>query len=314
MLKEFEDLKREIRKAVIGNEDVIEKFMVSLLSDGHVLIVGVPGLAKTLMVKAFSMTLGLSFSRIQFTPDLMPTDITGSEILRNGEFVFTKGPIFANVILADEINRAPPKTQSALLEVMQERKVTYAGKTYEVPKPFFVLATQNPIEQEGTYPLPEAQLDRFIMEIDVGYPSFEDELKIAVIEGFRKLDEISQVLNKEDIERFQNEIRNTPVPDHVVRYAVSIVRNTRPNENTSPKIVKEFVRYGAGPRASQYLVWTAKSLAYIRGKAVATTEEVRDLAFPVLKHRIILHFRAEAEGIGVEDIIAEVMKSVKPES
>ncbi|MEO0173693.1 MAG: AAA family ATPase, partial [candidate division WOR-3 bacterium] len=205
MKTEFKRVFEEIHKAVVGNDDIIEKFLVSILSDGHVLIVGVPGLAKTLMVRAFSKTLGLSFSRIQFTPDLMPTDITGTEILRDGNFIFSKGPVFANVILADEINRAPPKTQSALLEVMQERRVTYGGKVYEVPKPFFVLATQNPIEQEGTYPLPEAQLDRFLMEVNVSYPSYEDEIKIANLEGFRKLEDINTVLNKEDIERFRDE-------------------------------------------------------------------------------------------------------------
>ncbi len=314
MRGEFEGIFKEIGKAVVGNRDVIERFLVALLSDGHVLVVGVPGLAKTLMVRAFSKTIGMSFNRIQFTPDLMPMDITGSEIFKDGRFIFVKGPVFANVILADEINRAPPKTQSALLEVMQERRVTFGGNVYDVPKPFFVLATQNPIEQEGTYPLPEAQLDRFIMEIEVGYPSFEDEMKISAVDGFRKLPEIKQVLTMEDIERFRREIRETPVPEHVIKYAVSLVRNTRPQEGSSPTIVKEFVRFGAGPRASQFLVWSAKSLAFIRNRAVATTEEVRELFDNVVRHRIILHFRAEAEGIGVEDIINEVLKSVKPES
>lgn len=311
MRKEFEGVFREIQKAIVGNEDVIEKLLVSLLSEGHVLLVGVPGLAKTLMVRAFSKTLDLTFGRIQFTPDLMPTDITGTEIFRDGKFEFSKGPVFANVILADEINRAPPKTQSALLEVMQEKRVTYGGKVYDVPRPFFVLATQNPIEQEGTYPLPEAQLDRFLMEIDLGYPSFEEEVKIAVLDGFRKLDEVSKVLDKDEIGNFQREVREIPVPEHVVNYAVSLVRNTRPENPDSPKIVKEFVRYGAGPRASQFLILSSKALAFIRDKAVPTTEEVRELFPYIVKHRIILHFRAEAEGIKVEEILNEVLKSVK---
>ena len=308
MRSEFEALRKEIGRAVVGFDSVIERLSVALVTDGHVLIVGVPGLAKTLVVRAFARALGLSFNRIQFTPDLMPSDITGTEILRGEEFVFVKGPVFANVVLADEINRAPPKTQAALLEVMQERRVTYAGKTYEVPRPFFVLATQNPIEQEGTYPLPEAQLDRFIMEIDVTYPSYEDEVRIALLKGFAALKEISQVVSGEDIERFQKEAAALPVPEHVVRYAVRLVRNTRPVEEGAPKIVKEYVRYGAGPRASQFLVWAARSLAYIRDKAVPTTEEVRDLFHDVLKHRVILHFRAEAEGVGVEQVLREVLK------
>jgi len=307
--KEFEELKREIGRAVVGFDSVVERLTVAVITDGHVLIVGVPGLAKTLVVRAFAKALGLSFNRIQFTPDLMPTDITGTEILRGNEFVFVKGPVFANVVLADEINRAPPKTQSALLEVMQERRITYAGKTYEVPKPFFVLATQNPIEQEGTYPLPEAQLDRFIMEIDITYPSYEDELRIALLRGFAALDEIGQVLTEDDILRFQREASQLPVPDHVVEYAVRLVRNTRPVEPSAPKVVKEFVRYGAGPRASQFLVWASRSLAYIRDKAVPTTEDVRDLFYDVLKHRVILHFRAEAEGITVRQVLDDVLKA-----
>ena len=309
MRREFEALRKEIGRAVVGFDKVIERLAVSIITDGHVLIVGVPGLAKTLVVRAFSRALGLSFNRIQFTPDLMPTDITGTEILRGEEFVFVKGPVFANVVLADEINRAPPKTQAALLEVMQERRVTYAGKTYEVPRPFFVLATQNPIEQEGTYPLPEAQLDRFIMEIDVTYPSYEDEVKIALLKGFAALDEIRKVMDREDILRFQREAAELPVPDHVVEYAVRLVRNTRPVEEGAPRVVKEFVRYGAGPRASQFLVWAARSLAYIRDKAVPTSEEVKELFYDVLKHRVILHFRAEAEGVKVGDVLKEVLKS-----
>ncbi len=311
MRRELEGIFGEIHKAVVGNDDIIEKLLVSLFSEGHVLLVGVPGLAKTLMVRAFSKTLDLTFNRIQFTPDLMPTDITGTEIFRDGKFEFSKGPVFANVILADEINRAPPKTQSALLEVMQERRVTYGGKVYEVPKPFFVLATQNPIEQEGTYPLPEAQLDRFLMEIDLEYPSFEDEVKIAVLDGFRKVEDIGKVLSVDEILEIQREVREIPVPDHVIKYAVSLVRNTRPENPVSPKVVKEFVRYGAGPRASQFLISSSKALAFIRNKAVPTTEEVKELFRYILKHRIILHFRAEAEGVNVEEILDEVLKSVK---
>jgi len=307
--KEFEALRKEVGRAVIGFDKVIEKLSVAIVTDGHVLIVGVPGLAKTLVVRAFARALGLSFNRIQFTPDLMPADITGTEIFRGDGFVFMKGPVFANVILADEINRAPPKTQAALLEVMQEKRVSYGGKTYNVPTPFFVLATQNPIEQEGTYPLPEAQLDRFIMEIDVDYPSYEDEVKIALLRGFSALENVSQVVNKEDIVRFQDEASRLPVPDHVVEYAVRLVRNTRPQEEGAPKIVKEFVRYGAGPRASQFLVWAARSLAYIRDEAVPTTEEVKELFYDILKHRVILHFRAEAEGVDVGDVLREVLKS-----
>lgn len=311
MRKEFEEIFREIHKAVVGNDNIIEKLLVSLLSEGHVLLVGVPGLAKTLMVRAFSKTLDLTFNRIQFTPDLMPTDITGTDIFRDGKFEFAKGPVFANVILADEINRAPPKTQSALLEVMQEKRVTYGGKFYEVPRPFFVLATQNPIEQEGTYPLPEAQIDRFLMEIDLEYPSFEDEVKIAVLDGFRKLEDVNKVLGRDEILNLQKEVREIPVPEHVVKYAVYLVRNTRPENPDSPKIVKEFVRYGAGPRASQFLISSSKALASIRNKAVPTTEEVKELFPYIVKHRIILHFRAEAEGIKVEEILEEVLKSVK---
>jgi len=306
---EFSALRREISKAVVGADSLTEKLSVALLTGGHVLIVGVPGLAKTLLVRAFAKALGLTFNRIQFTPDLMPSDITGSEIFQGNSFVFVRGPVFANVVLADEINRAPPKTQAALLEVMQEKKVTYAGKTYDVPDPFFVLATQNPIEQEGTYPLPEAQLDRFLMEMDVSYPSYEDEVKIAMLSGFNALKEISQAMDREDILRLQREAATLPVPDHVVSYAVRLVRNTRPQEEKAPKIVKEFVKYGAGPRASQFLVWAARSLAYLRDKAVPTSDEVKELFWDVLKHRIILHFRAEAEGIGVEDVLREVLKA-----
>ncbi|NPB04722.1 MAG: MoxR family ATPase [Thermotogae bacterium] len=309
MRSEFSALRREISKAVVGADSLTEKLSVALLTGGHVLIVGVPGLAKTLLVRAFAKALGLTFNRIQFTPDLMPSDITGSEIFQGNSFVFVRGPVFANVVLADEINRAPPKTQAALLEVMQEKKVTYAGKTYDVPDPFFVLATQNPIEQEGTYPLPEAQLDRFLMEMDVSYPSYEDEVKIAMLSGFNALKEISQAMDREDILRLQREAATLPVPDHVVSYAVRLVRNTRPQEEKAPKIVKEFVKYGAGPRASQFLVWAARSLAYLRDKAVPTSDEVKELFWDVLKHRIILHFRAEAEGIGVEDVLREVLKA-----
>ncbi len=311
MRAELRDLQRELSKVVVGFEGVVERLLVALTTNGHVLLVGVPGLAKTLVVRALARALDLSFSRIQFTPDLMPSDITGTEIFRGDGFTFVKGPVFANVVLADEINRAPPKTQAALLEVMQERKVSYGGKTYGVPKPFFVLATQNPIEQEGTYPLPEAQLDRFLLEIDLTYPSYEDEVKIALLEGFSALENLSVVMGREDILRMQEEASNLPVPDHVVEYAVKLVRSTRPSDALAPPIVREYVRYGAGPRASQFLVWAARSLAYLRDKAVPTTEEVRDLFYEVLKHRVILHFRAEAEGVSVKNVLSEVLKGVK---
>ncbi len=309
----LEKLKQEIHKVIVGYEDVVEKILISLLSGGHVLLVGVPGLAKTLMVKTISKALDLKFSRIQFTPDLMPSDIVGTEIIQEVDgkkvFQFVRGPIFANVILADEINRTPPKTQAALLEAMQEKRVSVMGKTYQLEEPFFVLATQNPIEQEGTYPLPEAQLDRFMMQINLTYPDFEQEVEIVERTTSGEMPEVNPVLGREEVLDLQKRVRDMIVGEHVIRYAVELVRQTRP-ETSSVDIVKEFVQWGAGPRASQSLIMGAKAKAFMDGRDYATTEDVAFIFPDVVRHRIILNFVAEAEGVGVEDVIEKVLSAV----
>lgn len=304
----YRELNKEIGKVIVGQHDVIEHVVVSIFSRGHSLLVGVPGLAKTLLVNTIAQSLGLSFNRVQFTPDLMPSDIVGSEILgENREFRFIKGPLFANIILADEINRTPPKTQSALLEAMQEKAVTTAGKNYLLPDPFFVLATQNPIEQEGTYPLPEAQLDRFMFNIWVDYPSFEEELNVVKKTTTDFKTDVKPILSSEEILYFQNLIRKIPVPDNVMEYAVKLATKTRPETDAATEIVQKYISWGAGPRASQYLVVGAKCLAAIRGKFSPDIEEVQDVALPILRHRLVRNYKAEAEGYSIEKIIKSLL-------
>ena len=304
----YKELNREIGKVIVGQHDVIESVVISIFSRGHSLLVGVPGLAKTLLVNTIAQSLGLSFNRVQFTPDLMPSDIVGSEILgENREFRFIKGPLFANIILADEINRTPPKTQSALLEAMQEKAVTAAGTTYALPNPFFVLATQNPIEQEGTYPLPEAQLDRFMFNIWVDYPTFEEELNVVKNTTTDLNVSLNPVLTSEEIIFFQNLIRKIPVADNVMEYAVKLATKTRPETDAATDIVKKYISWGAGPRASQYLVIGAKCLAAIRGKYSPDIEEVQDVAMPILRHRLVRNYKAEAEGYSIEKIIKSLL-------
>ncbi|MGB5497918.1 MAG: MoxR family ATPase [Maribacter sp.] len=297
-------LKKEIAKVIIGQKDVIDLILLSIYTGGHSLLIGVPGLAKTLMVNTIAQTLGLDFKRIQFTPDLMPSDILGSEILdQNRNFKFIKGPVFSNIILADEINRTPPKTQAALLEAMQERAVTIAGKQHKLELPYFVLATQNPIEQEGTYPLPEAQLDRFMFAIELKYPSIEEE--IAVVKATTSDDtvKINALFNAEEILEVQHVVRRIPVPDNVVNYAVTLVNNTRPHLESAPDFVKQYLDWGAGPRASQNLILGAKAHAAIHGKFSPDIEDVQAVAMGILRHRIIKNYKAEAEGITEEDIV-----------
>lgn len=297
-------LKQEIGKVIIGQNESIDHILLSILSGGHSLLIGVPGLAKTLMVHTIAQTLGLDFKRIQFTPDLMPSDILGSEILdETSHFKFIKGPIFSNIILADEINRTPPKTQAALLEAMQERTVTVAGHHYELAKPFFVLATQNPIEQEGTYPLPEAQLDRFMFSINLDYPSFQEEVDVVKSTTNDEKHVVKGLLSAEEINNFQHLVRRIPVADNVIEYAVSLVSKTRPNSENSPEIVNNYIDWGAGPRASQNLILGAKANAAVNGKYSPDIEDVQAVAYSILKHRIVKNYKAEAEGITEEKII-----------
>lgn len=304
----FKELKKEISKTIVGQEEVIDKVLISIFSNGHCLLVGVPGLAKTLLINTISDTLGLSFNRIQFTPDLMPSDIVGSEILDdNRSFKFVKGPLFSNILLADEINRTPPKTQAALLEAMQEKSVTSGGKTYDLPKPFFVLATQNPIEQEGTYPLPEAQLDRFMFNIWVDYPTFEEELAVVKSTTTNKENKVTQVLSIDEIVYLQELMRKIPVTDNVYEYAVKLVSKTRVNSEFSSEITKKYISWGAGPRASQYLIIAAKCYAALRGKYSPDIEDVQAIAEPVLRHRIVRNYMAEADGYTIEKIIKELL-------
>lgn len=306
-------IKQEIGKVIIGQDSIIDQLLISLLSKGHCLLIGVPGLAKTLLIKTLAEVMDLNFNRIQFTPDLMPSDITGTEIIeediisKKRNFRFIPGPIFANVILADEINRTPPKTQSALLEAMQEHKVTTAGTTYTLTEPFFVLATQNPIEQEGTYPLPEAQLDRFMFNLWLDYPSFDEEVKIVQNTTSEYLPKLNKIVSAEEIISFQDLIRKVPVADNVIEFAVKTANTTRPNNGISPKFIKDWVSWGAGPRASQYLILAAKTSAVITGRFTPNIDDVKAAMIPVLRHRIITNFSAEAEGINSVEVIKRLM-------
>lgn len=300
----YKKLSTEIHKVIVGQDDVVKDVLISIFSNGHCLLVGVPGLAKTLLVNTIAQSLGLSYNRIQFTPDLMPSDIIGTEILdESRNFKFVKGPLFANIILADEINRTPPKTQSALLEAMQERSVTAAGKRYTLDKPFFVLATQNPIEQEGTYPLPEAQLDRFMFNVWLDYPSLKDEIEVVRQTTTDRSVTPEKVLGAEDILFIQELVRRVPVPENVLEYAVKLAAKTRPNTDTATPDVNRLLSWGAGPRASQYLVLGAKCHAVVSGKYSPDIEDVRAVAGPILRHRIVRNYKAEAEGVKVESII-----------
>lgn len=303
-VKKYNALKQEIAKVIVGQEEVIDQILISIFSGGHSLLIGVPGLAKTLMVNTIAQALGLDFKRIQFTPDLMPSDILGSEILdEDRRFKFIKGPIFANIILADEINRTPPKTQAALLEAMQERAVTVAGHQYKLSLPYFVLATQNPIEQEGTYPLPEAQLDRFMFAINLQYPSFKEEVEVVKATTTDKTFSVNSLFTAQEIIDFQNVIRRIPVADNVIEYAVSMVSKTRPNGDTAADLVKEYVDWGAGPRASQNLILAAKTHAATKGKFSPDAEDIQAVATSILRHRIIKNYKAEAEGVTDEVVI-----------
>lgn len=312
----IKDIKTEIGKVIIGQQEIIEQLLIAIFARGHVLLIGVPGLAKTLLIRTLSRALDLSFSRIQFTPDLMPGDITGTEVIEENIttkekfFKFIKGPIFANIVLADEINRTPPKTQSALLQAMEEREVTAAGTTYKLEPPFFVLSTQNPIEQEGTYPLPEAQLDRFMFNIWLTYPNKDEEIEIVRSTTTEHIPEVKKILNAEQIIEYQNLVRRIPVADNVLKFAVELVRETRP-ETTSMEIVKEFINYGAGPRGSQYLILGAKSRAALLGKYSPDIDDVKSVAVPVLRHRIVTNFNAEAENMTSEKIIQKIVEDLK---
>ena len=294
-------------KVIVGQHDIIHDTILSIFCQGHVLLVGVPGLAKTLLVNTIGKALGLSFSRIQFTPDLMPSDIVGTEILdESRQFKFIKGPVFANIVLADEINRTPPKTQAALLEAMQEKSITVSGKTYKLQEPFFVLATQNPIEQEGTYPLPEAQLDRFMFNLMLDYPSYEEEIDIVKSTTIGSVTEVNAVLSPEEILYFQQLVRRVPVPDNVYEYAVNLVAKTRPHTEKAHDWANRYLSWGAGPRASQYLIIGAKANALLTGKYSPDIEDVQRVAVPILRHRIIRNYTAEAEGVSIESIIDQL--------
>ena len=307
----------EIGKIVIGQKDILDFMLIALLTRGHTLLVGVPGLAKTLLIKSMAEICDLSFKRIQFTPDLMPSDITGTELIdidpetEKRAFRFYKGPIFANIVLADEINRTPPKTQAALLEAMQEHRVTAGGHTYDIDEPFFVLATQNPIEQEGTYPLPEAQLDRFMFHLNINYPSIDEEVSIVNETTVGKKHNVEKVFSKESIIGFQDLVYRVPISDNVVNYAVKLAASTRPNENTGSEYVKKWVEWGAGPRASQYLVLGAKAKALLDGRPTPSIEDIQSLAPEILRHRILPNFNAEAEGIKVDDIVNQLIQNLE---
>jgi MoxR-like ATPase len=312
----YQRLTAELSKVIVGQQRVIEELMIAMLAGGHCLLLGVPGLAKTLMVRTLADTLGLSFNRIQFTPDLMPADITGTEVIQEDkasgvrEFRFLEGPVFAQVVLADEINRTPPKTQAALLEAMQEHQVTAGGVRHQLPDPFFVLATQNPIEQEGTYPLPEAQLDRFMFEVHVDYPDEEEEFEIVRQTTGETQPVANEVLSHAEVKSLQAIVRRVPVADHVIRYAMQFARLTRREKGEAPDFIEQYVSWGAGPRASQYLILGAKARAILNGRSYAGTEDVRAVAAPVLRHRIITNFNAEAEGVTTDDIVARLIEII----
>lgn len=307
---------QEVGKVIIGQKDILDHMLIALLSRGHSLLVGVPGLAKTLLIKTLSDVLDLSFKRIQFTPDLMPSDITGTELIdvdpNSGQrsFRFYQGPIFANIVLADEINRTPPKTQAALLEAMQEHKVTAGGTTYDLDEPFFVLATQNPIEQEGTYPLPEAQLDRFMFNLKIDYPSVSDEIAIVRETTTSKTQILNAIMTKAEIASYQELVRRVPVADNVVEFAVKLVRATRPDSENAPDFIQHSVDWGAGPRASQYLVLGAKAKAILEGRPTPNINDIRSLGLPILRHRVLPNFNAEAEGLKVDDILNQLLETI----
>ncbi|AKD03213.1 MoxR family ATPase [Pontibacter korlensis] len=308
LYRSYQELTSEISKVIVGQDEVVRLVLTAVFCQGHCLLVGVPGLAKTLLIQTIASTLDMSFNRVQFTPDLMPSDIVGAETLdKDRNFRFVTGPIFANIVLADEINRTPPKTQAALLEAMQEHAVTVAGRKYDLPKPFFVLATQNPIEQEGTYPLPEAQLDRFMFNITLGYPSYESELQIVKNTTGAAVSELRKILHADDILAFQKLVRRVPVTDNVVEYAVKLVHQTRPNMPLASKQANQFLEWGAGPRASQHLIIGAKCNAILNGKYSPDIEDVQAVALPILRHRIVRNFKAEAEGVTEEQLIQELM-------
>jgi len=315
--KSVEDIKKQIGKIVVGQKDIIDQLLISLFSRGHCVLIGVPGLAKTLLVRTVAQTLNLSFSRIQFTPDLMPGDITGTEVIEDDQqtgkkaFKFVKGPVFANIVLADEINRTPPKTQAALLEAMQEYHVTAAGTTYELALPFFVLATQNPIEQEGTYPLPEAQLDRFMFNLWLDYPSLDEEMDIVSQTTSLQEENVESVLDASQILELQKLVRQVPVPESVLKYAVTLVGMSRPNSDIAPSFVNKYLSWGAGPRASQYLILGGKTRALSRGRFNVTEEDIRALATPVLRHRIVNNYAAEAEGLTTVKLIDKLVDEVQ---
>lgn len=304
----FKDLKAEIGKVIIGQEQAINYVLLSVICGGHSLLIGVPGLAKTLLVNTVSDALGLNFKRIQFTPDLMPSDILGSEVLnKEREFTFLKGPIFSNIILADEINRTPPKTQAALLEAMQEKSVTISGHHYKLDLPFLVLATQNPIEQEGTYPLPEAQLDRFMFSINLEYPSYEEEIEVVKNTTTEILTKVESILSIEEVLSIQRLIRKVPVSDNVIEYAVTLVSKTRPTSPKATDLIKNYVDWGAGPRASQNLILGAKAIAAVKGKYSPDIEDVKSVAIPILSHRIVKNYKADAENISISNIIESLL-------
>lgn len=310
LVAKYNDLKSEINKVIIGQDEAVNSLLTAIFSGGHCLLVGVPGLAKTLMVNTLSKALGLSFSRIQFTPDLMPSDITGTEILdENRQFKFLKGPVFANIVLADEINRTPPKTQAALLEAMQEKAVTVSGKAYKLDEPFFVLATQNPIEQEGTYPLPEAQLDRFMFNVHLDYPSFDEEMMIVKETTVDKTSDLHVALSSEDIIQYQHTIRRMPIVDNVCEYAVKLVASTRPSNNGN-SLADKYISWGAGPRASQYLIIGARTHAALSGKYSPDIEDIQAVALIVLRHRIVRNYYAEAENISTDELIKKLISEL----
>ena len=315
LLGKLSQLKSEIQKVIVGQDIILEELIVALLAGGHCLLEGVPGLAKTLMVRTMSQALHLSFRRIQFTPDLMPTDIVGTEILEEDHatgkrfFKFNEGPLFANIVLADEINRTPPKTQSALLEAMQEFEVTYGGKTYKLDRPFFILATQNPIEQAGTYPLPEAQLDRFLLYVKIGYPTEQEEMDILTSTTSNKKVDVRPVLDANEIQQLQGFVRDISINDDLVTYVTKLIRATRP-ETTSLPYIKEWVRWGSGPRAGQALILTAKARALYKGRYAVLMEDIQAMAYPVLRHRILLNFKAEAERITTDDVTAHLLQNI----